>query len=794
MDAIGQLNAALEGRYVVSREIGAGGMATVYLAQDLRHQRPVAIKVLRPDLAASLGAERFLREVRIAAQLQHPHILPVFDSGEAGTLLWYAMPFVEGETLREKLARDGALPVTDAVRVIREVADALAKAHRAGVVHRDVKPENILFADGHALVADFGVAKAVREASAPGGGMTTAGISLGTPGYMAPEQVAADPAADQRMDIYSLGIVGYELLTGVAPFAHLPPAQQLSAHVTTVPAPVTDRRPECPPALAAAIARCLEKRPGDRPQSAEELISLVDGISGPQPGVAPVVEKPGGMSARGRAMLGVGAAALLLVAGAYAVRHASNGKASAASGERSLAVLPLANLQGDSATNYFSDGISEEILSVASKLPGLRVAGRSVSFRFRGRDVDVKRIGRELGVSHVLEGSVQKAANRVRVNVSLTDARTGLTTWSERYDRELTDIFAVEDQISQEIARALDVQLARNGPGTAAPGAKTSVEAHDQYLLGLSAQAAREVRKAADHFSGAIAMDSGYAAAYAGLASALVLFPEYNLTTNADSTMASARRAAHRALALDSSQATAHLALAYGAKIHERNFAFADTEYGRALALDPNMAEAHHWHGELLVELGRFNEAQAEFARSLRQDPASPATEAMMAAVLFRKAPVGGPTMMDSAVAHCRRMSELAQRVDIFAIEFACGTAAARGRRWAAAHAHLTRAGRALGDSTYFLTLESGVENPARRPAAIAMLDRIPPRGAGPMDQSLAALWYLALDEPAKAMASLEQAERQRSPYLSYLEVLDFSPLAAEPRFRALRKRLGYPS
>lgn len=275
-----QLNAALSGRYEIVREAGAGGMATVYLARDVSHDRQVAIKVLKTDLAASLGPERFLREISIAAQLQHPHILPVFDSGEANGLLWYAMPFVAGESLRDRLKRDGPLPINDALTLTREIAGAIGVAHAAGVVHRDIKPENILLSGGHALVADFGVAKALKDASTPRGGLTTAGMSLGTPGYMAPEQVAADPAANHLTDIYSLGIVAWEMLVGKAPFADLPPAQQLAAHVTTVPDAVTAHRQDCPPVFADAIARCLAKDPRDRPQTADDVKALLESASG----------------------------------------------------------------------------------------------------------------------------------------------------------------------------------------------------------------------------------------------------------------------------------------------------------------------------------------------------------------------------------------------------------------------------------------------------------------------------------------------------------------------------------
>jgi eukaryotic-like serine/threonine-protein kinase len=286
-----RLKAALASRYTIEREVGAGGMATVFLAQDLRHERRVAVKVLRPELAATLGPDRFLREIKIAAQLQHPHILPLLDSGEADGFLYYVMPFIEGESLRDRLTRKGELPVPEAVRLLRDVADALSYAHGRGVVHRDIKPDNIMIAGRHALVMDFGVAKAVSEATGRQS-LTTVGVALGTPTYMAPEQAAADPHVDHRADIYALGVMGYELLTGQPPFTGLTPQQVLAAHVTEAAKPVSERRAACPPALAEVIMRCLAKRAADRWQSAEELVERLEAVGTPSGGVTPTQTQP----------------------------------------------------------------------------------------------------------------------------------------------------------------------------------------------------------------------------------------------------------------------------------------------------------------------------------------------------------------------------------------------------------------------------------------------------------------------------------------------------------------------
>jgi len=290
-DAPSRFREAIAERYAIERELGSGGMATVYLAVDLRHDRKVAVKVLRPELAATLGPDRFLREIRIAAQLQHPHILPLLDSGEAAGFLYYVMPYIEGESLRERLTQKGELPVGDAARLLRDVADALSYAHGRGVVHRDIKPDNVMLSGRHALVMDFGVAKAVSEATGRQS-LTTVGVALGTPAYMAPEQAAADPHVDHRADLYALGVMGYELLTGRPPFTGITPQQVLAAHVTETPRPVTELRAACPPALAEAIMRCLAKRPADRWQTADELVERLETVVTTSGGVTPTQTQP----------------------------------------------------------------------------------------------------------------------------------------------------------------------------------------------------------------------------------------------------------------------------------------------------------------------------------------------------------------------------------------------------------------------------------------------------------------------------------------------------------------------
>jgi TolB-like protein/cytochrome c-type biogenesis protein CcmH/NrfG len=580
---------------------------------------------------------------------------------------------------------------------------------------------------------------------------------------------------------------------GKAPFAHLPPAQQLAAHVTTVPESLATKRPECPPALADAIARCLAKVPGERPQHANELKTMLDGASGAysagavRPHTFDAAERGSPRALAGK--IAIGAVAVVIVIGGMLLGLQWTHSGTKSDAGPSLAVLPFENIQGDSATAYFSDGIAEEIIGSVSKVPGLQVASRSVSFQHRGANIDVKRVGKELGVTHLLEGSVQRAGKRVRVNVRLTNVASGFSAWSEKYDRDLTDLFAVEDEIATKVASAIDVQL---GAKVAAnTGATKNVEAHDAYLLGLAARNRRDIKTAAAQFSKAITIDGSYAAAHAGLASVLVLFPEYGLTKRADSAIAASRTAAQQALKLDSTQAAALVALAYGAKVHAHDFSAAERDYERALALDPNDAQAHHWYGELLMELRKFDRARTEFSTSVKLDPAAPASTAMLASVTFRIASQGGAATVDSAQALCKQTEELSPPGGVFPLEFACGTSLARVKRFDAALPYLKRAAKAAGaDEGLFVAFAAGVADPLKRDASIAAVDHAE-KEAG-LDPVLSADWYLMLGDPERAVAALERAQQRGSPFVSFLEVLDFSALPDSPRYRAIRQKLGY--
>jgi serine/threonine protein kinase len=413
-DTVTRLNTALEGRYRVERELGEGGMATVYLADDLRHHRKVALKVLKPDLAAALGADRFLAEIRTTANLQHPHILPLFDSGEANGLLFYTMPYVEGETLGQRLDREGKLAVRAAIEIATDVLEALHAAHERGVVHRDIKPSNILLSSGKALLADFGIAQAAAHSSSTR--LTQTGSSIGTAGYMSPEQASGDTEIDQRSDIYSLGCVLFEMLTGEPPFKGQSGMQLLTKQLTAPAPSARALRPEMPPDLDQALTTALAKEPAERFQDAAVFASAISMTS--------VTVAPASEPAR-----------------------------------KTIVVLPFVNRSPDPDNEYFSDGLTDEVISDLSGVSELRVISRNTAMALKGTGKDTPTLARELGVTHLVTGTVRRAGAALRVTAELVDASTDSPIWSEKLSGTMEDVFGIQEEISRQIVSALRVKL-----------------------------------------------------------------------------------------------------------------------------------------------------------------------------------------------------------------------------------------------------------------------------------------------------------------------------------------------
>jgi eukaryotic-like serine/threonine-protein kinase len=475
-----RLQVALADRYRLEREVGQGGMATVYLAEDLKHHRRVALKVLRPELAAALGSERFLREVEIAAHLQHPHILPLFDSGEADGFLYYVMPFVEGESLRQRLQRDGAMPIPEGVRIMREVVDALAYAHQHGIVHRDIKPDNVMLSGRHAVVTDFGVAKAVSAAG--NDKLTTVGVALGTPTYMAPEQAMGETDLDQRADIYSVGAMAYEILTGVPPFDKPTAQALLSAHVLEKPAPPDTRRAEIAPALSHLVMRCLEKEKDQRYQTAEEMLPALEVLATPSGGVTPTFTRPfpATQARRKRLPLVLTVTAALVVAAAAGWMLFGRGRSGGGGKINQIAVLPIQDLSGKD--QLFVDAMHDALISAIARRQVVGVVSRSAVMRYKGASATTEEIAKALHADAVVEATVFRDGERIRINVQMTEPTTLRYLWAQTYERDVKDVLDAQreivDTIAAEVAGALNARTAARHVGALLAGPKD-----DRYAL-----------------------------------------------------------------------------------------------------------------------------------------------------------------------------------------------------------------------------------------------------------------------------------------------------------------------
>jgi len=579
----------LAGRYRIEREIGAGAMATVYLARDLKHDRDVAVKILRPDLAESVGRERFLREIHLAAKLAHPHILPLFDSGDDGAV-YYVMPNVQGHSLRDRITADRQLPVADAVRIASEIAAALDHAHRQGVVHRDIKPENIMLQDGHALVADFGIGKALSDVADHS--LTQIGTSVGTPAYMSPEQAVGE-SIDGRSDIYSLGCVLYEMLVGEPPFTGPTVQSVIAKRFVQTPADVAALRDAVSRPVARVVQRALARSPMDRFETAADLRdALLASASSSTP-------------AQGRTPA------------------------------QSIAVLPFENLSADKESDYLGDGISEEIINVLTKIEGLRVAARTSAFSFKGTRDDLRTIGEKLNVATVLEGSVRKAGTRLRVTAQLIDVADGYHLWSERYDRELVDVFAVQDEIAAAIAAKLQVTFDTSTTRQRARATPAQVEAFELFLKARAIVARRvDMDGAITLLERVVELDPAHARAHAAIAEAWRLLATLNRVP-LEVAIPRAKQSIAAALAIQPDLPEALAVLAVIAFSFDWDARTAVRHWERALEVSPMQSEARVMFAlyGLTMGCGDIERAAVEARRAHQDDPRSPTVVALAAQV-----------------------------------------------------------------------------------------------------------------------------------------------------------------
>ncbi len=743
----------------------------MYLARDCRHERQVALKVLNADPDSDSGELRFIREIRLLARLQHPHILPLHDSGHVGAQLYYVMPYVSGETLRARMSRERQLPVDAAVRIAAEVADALAYAHGQGVIHRDIKPENILISGGHAVVADFGIARAIDVGGVQQ--LTRTGMGgPGTPAYMSPEQLMGDRQLDGRTDTYSLGCVLYEMLTGRAPFAG---KEGFVKRFTEDPPQASGVRKEVPAWLDAVMMRALARDPGERYASAEDLVRALSQRS-PE---APVAS---GSTARSQATS----------SRQDQVRYRSGPYTTTGRVREtdmpSIGVLPFANMSADADNEYFSDGITEEILNALSRIPTIKVAARTSSFALKGKPLSIGEIGQLLNVRTVLEGSVRRIGQQVRISVQLVSAADGYHIWSERYDRELKDVFEIQDEIARSIVDRLKVKLTAAQGEALAMRHTENVEAYELYLRGRHCWYRWNIpgmtQKAMLYFEQALARDPEYALAYHGLSDGYSI-PGLYAMLPPSIVIPKALAAATKAVELAPELAEARTSLGL-VQLLSWDWKAAADSYRHAIDLNPRYALAHTYQAWLLSTVGRQREAAAAAALGQELDPLSPATNGIAALVSYHG------RQYDQAISECEKTLERDPASFLGLLGISLSYSAKGMHKEAIGHAER---GLSLSPEVNFLRALLGAvlamagEQQRAREVLEELLARAQRSYVGP---TLIAWIYSNLNEPDLAFEWLDKACEERACTLGLgIRFPLYDAISGDPRFGKLLECLG---
>ena len=600
--------------YRILEEIGQGGMGVVFKAQDLKLDRPVALKFLPSNLIRDSEAkQRFIQEARAASALQHSNVCVVHDIDETPEgQMFIVMEHLQGETLKRKVER-GPLKIEEAIDIAVQVAQGLAKAHENGIVHRDIKPANIIITNaGVAKIVDFGLAKLSRLTP-----LTRTGTTIGTAGYMSPEQVKGE-IADRRTDIWSLGVVLYEMVTGLLPFRGEHEVALAYSIVNEDPVPIPGRRGDVPAGLLNLIGRCLEKEKEKRYQNADEILAVLHQLQ-QHPASPP---QPSQTVTRWRLLLGGFTIVILAALAYFGLRSAFPGSV-----DKSVAVLPFVDMSPEKDQEYFCDGITEEIINRLSNLKELKVPARTSVFAIKGSSLSIREIGEKLKVRSVLEGSVRKSGNTLRITAQLINVSDAFHLWSQTYDRELKDIFAIQSDVSQQIASALDATLSPLDKERLERQATANLDAYNLYLQGRfhwRKRTSNDLQEAVKYFSSAVHIDSLYALAYVGLSDCYAVFPFYNVPGISQSeAFRRAEESAMRALAIDSTLSEAHCSLADVRKEGYWDWVGAEKEFRRAIELNPRYATARQWYSENLMVQGRNEEGLAEAIQAFELEPSS---------------------------------------------------------------------------------------------------------------------------------------------------------------------------
>jgi len=733
-DPIAALRAALAGRYEIGREIGQGAFATVYLANDSRHERQVALKVLNSDNGSESGELRFVREIRMLARLQHPNILPLHDSGHVEALLYYLMPYVSGETLRARINRERQLSIEAAVQIGCEAADALSYAHAQGIIHRDIKPENILLSGGHAVIADFGIARAIDLAGVQA--LTRTGVGgPGTPAYMSPEQLLGDRQVDGRSDIYSLGCVLYEMLTGKPPFAG---KEGFAKRFTQSAPPPSSLRKDVPAWLDSVIRKTLARQPEARYGRAEDLVRDLSRQ--------------------------------------HTVEHT-------ATEHPSIGVLAFANMSANPDNEYFSDGVTEDIINALSRIPALKVAARTSTFALKGKSLGVSEIGQLLNVKTILEGSVRRMDKRVRISVQLVNASDGYQIWSERYDRDVEDVFQIQDEIARHIVDQLKLKLSPDQDRALGKRYTENVEAYELYLRGRHSWHRWNVKgaleKAIHCYEAALTKDPDYALAYSGLADAYNVPGLWGILP-ASAVLSKALAAATRAVEIAPDLAEARTSLGF-VQLLNWDWDAAESSFLHAIDVNPRYALAHTFQAWLLSGVDRPREAEEAARIGLELEPLSPATNGIAALVSYHA------RRYEQAVAQSQRALDRDKTSFLGLLAITLSYAAMGDVKEAISHAE--RGVELSPDLNLLRALLATIQATTgdRAGAERILADLMTRASQGYVGPTMISWIYANLDEPDKAFEWLRKACAEHDCTLAFgIRLPLYDRISADPRFQEL--------
>jgi len=744
------------GRYEIIEELGRGGMGQVYKAFDKEIEETIALKLLNPEIAADEEIiKRFRNELKLARQITHKNVCRMFDLGKSEGTFFITMEYVSGEDLKSFIRRAGQLSIGKSLLIAKQVGEGLAEAHRLGVVHRDLKSQNIMIdRQGNAKIMDFGIARSIARKD-----ITREGMMIGTPEYMSPEQVDGKEA-DRRSDLYGLGIILYEMLTGRVPFEGDTPLSVALKHKTETPRNPQQWNAQISEGLRRMMDKCLEKDQEQRYQSAEEVLAELTKLE---------TEKSSG-ELRG------------------AEREREPGKQDKTQWIHSIAVLPFADLSPQKDQEYFCDGVAEELINALTKIRELRVVARTSAFSFKGRDADIREIGRKLGVETILEGSVRKAGNRLRITAQLINIADGYHLWAERYDREMDDVFAIQDEVTLAITEKLKIKFLEGDKSKIIKRYTEDLEAYQLYLKGRyfwNKRAEKSLEKAIEYFEQAIETDPNYALAYSGLADCYNLLPWWSMTAPRDA-HPKAKTAAMKALEIDPHLAEAHTSLAFALMQYDWNWPAAEREFKAAIELNRGYAAAHHWYFEFLAARGRLDEALAEILKAQALDPLSLIINSALGWQFYFA------RNYDQAINQSQKTLELDPNF-----------------MWAqyilsASYLQSSRADEVIGE------LQKSAEGPGGHPLLMAVLGAAyATRGHRDKAQGLLeglkkqagqnyvmpfyiAIIYLGLGEKAQVFEWLERAYEERNYWLVFLKADPmFDSLHSEPRFRTLLGKVG---